>query len=195
MENNPLALPILAIIKQSPAGCSQYDLICRLEEQGIQFPVNTNSSQLTLFNKNFLVMNALYQLQGNLAEDRLYLFISALSIRLEKYKDEDEDVVSMPTTAPDSNLRNYYLDWNNLRDTTHADVVNLLSNFWGKFLAVDKQAEALNTLGLTATDDWSVIQKTYRRLAARHHPDRGGEQSRFVQIREAYEILLQCRTK
>lgn len=45
------------------------------------------------------------------------------------------------------------------------------------------------TLGVekTATDD--EIKKAYRRLAMKHHPDRGGDQSEFQKIQEAYAVL------
>ena len=44
-------------------------------------------------------------------------------------------------------------------------------------LGVDKQA----------TD--TEIKKAYRKLASQHHPDRGGDASKFKEIQEAYEVL------
>lgn len=38
-----------------------------------------------------------------------------------------------------------------------------------------------------ATQD--EIKKAYRRAAMKHHPDRGGDQSKFKEINEAYQIL------
>lgn len=39
----------------------------------------------------------------------------------------------------------------------------------------------------TATDD--DIKKAYRKLAMKHHPDRGGDQTIFQQVQEAYSVL------
>jgi len=39
----------------------------------------------------------------------------------------------------------------------------------------------------TATDD--EIKKAFRRLAHEHHPDKGGEQQKFKDINEAYQVL------
>ncbi|MBU0970887.1 MAG: J domain-containing protein [Proteobacteria bacterium] len=36
-----------------------------------------------------------------------------------------------------------------------------------------------------------TLTKIYRRLARAHHPDRGGSHDRFVEINEAYQILLE----
>ncbi len=46
-----------------------------------------------------------------------------------------------------------------------------------------------STLGVskTATDD--EIKKAFRRLAHEHHPDKGGDQKKFKDINEAYQIL------
>ena len=45
------------------------------------------------------------------------------------------------------------------------------------------------TLGVakTATDD--EIKKAFRKLAMKHHPDRGGDEAQFKQIQEAYATL------
>lgn len=44
-------------------------------------------------------------------------------------------------------------------------------------------------LGLTKSALPDEIKKAYRSLAMKHHPDRGGDESKFKQISEAYEIL------
>src|SRR3989344_3563036 len=46
--------------------------------------------------------------------------------------------------------------------------------------------EALG-VGKSASPD--EIKKAFRRLAVEHHPDRGGDEAKFKEINEAYEIL------
>jgi len=45
------------------------------------------------------------------------------------------------------------------------------------------------TLGVTEDDDEQIIKKAYRKLAATHHPDRGGDAEKFKVIAEAYAVL------
>jgi DnaJ-class molecular chaperone len=45
------------------------------------------------------------------------------------------------------------------------------------------------TLGLEPGSSQEDIKKAYRRLASKHHPDRGGDAEEFKKIQEAYERL------
>ena len=49
--------------------------------------------------------------------------------------------------------------------------------------------ELLEKLGLSAFASFEDIKKKFRLLAMRHHPDRGGDAERFIDIMEAYENL------
>jgi DnaJ-class molecular chaperone len=44
-------------------------------------------------------------------------------------------------------------------------------------------------LGLPNSASAEEIKKAYRSMAMKHHPDRGGDESNFKQISEAYEVL------
>lgn len=46
-----------------------------------------------------------------------------------------------------------------------------------KILGIDKQASAED------------IKRAYRRMASQHHPDKGGDKTRFQEIQEAYSVL------
>ena len=50
-------------------------------------------------------------------------------------------------------------------------------------------ANAYDTLGVPrdATDD--IIKQAYRKLAAKHHPDKGGDTAKFQEIQHAYDTL------
>lgn len=45
------------------------------------------------------------------------------------------------------------------------------------------------TLGVPKDADERTIKKSYRKLAAKHHPDKGGDADKFKEISAAYEIL------
>ena len=45
------------------------------------------------------------------------------------------------------------------------------------------------TLGLEKSADEKEIRKRYKKLAIKHHPDKGGDEAKFKEINAAYEIL------
>jgi curved DNA-binding protein len=44
-------------------------------------------------------------------------------------------------------------------------------------------------LGIDKNADQDTIKKAYRKLAMQYHPDRGGDQHKFQEIQEAYDML------
>lgn len=72
----------------------------------------------------------------------------------------------------------------------------LFDNFWQRFanveeqvIALDEHTIALRTLKLRADASQKEITRSYRELASRYHPDRGGDTETFISIRRAYELL------
>lgn len=51
------------------------------------------------------------------------------------------------------------------------------------------------TLGVNHTTSPGDIKKAYRRLASKHHPDKGGDEAAFKKIQEAYEVLSDPQKK
>lgn len=45
------------------------------------------------------------------------------------------------------------------------------------------------TLGVPRDADADTIKKAFRKLARKHHPDAGGDEAKFKEINEAYEVL------
>lgn len=190
MRENPFKAAILAVIRNTPTGLSEYDLIEQLAQRSNGVALDGDRTSLTLFRKHFLTMNALYQLQTELFADGWYLSISPLAIRLEPLR--DLGLTTLPAGGSEAVLRDYYLDWDHFDHTDQTDVAAMLTRFWERYIAVDKRLEALEVLELPADAAWRAVKQAYRRLAATHHPDKGGDPERFRAIREAYEVLSRC---
>ncbi len=188
MYHNYLVVPILNILRTQEGRLSEYDLIGQIEAKGVTIDVDVASYQLVLFKKHFMVMNALYTLQSELSAEGVYLQISALSITMTPMTSSDS-AGTVLTDHVNVKLSEYYLDWSNYDATGEEDVQRLLTGFWKRYAAIDKQQHALQILGLDADADWNSIREGYRRLARQYHPDRGGDEKQFIAVREAYEIL------
>jgi hypothetical protein len=187
MNANPLVIPILDILKNVTDKIGEYDIIRRLEQQGIVFPEDDDSYNVLMFKKHFMTMNALYHLQQDLFEDGYYLNISALDIAIEPLE-ESSNEQSLLDSA-EYKIRDYYLDWQHFKTTGEAEINELLSGFWNRYHSLGKQAEALEILELNSDASWEHVKHAYRRLVTEHHPDKGGKGARFIEIRSAYEVL------
>jgi len=160
-----------------------------LEDSDCPIEVGNVGAQLALFRKHFLIMNALYRLQDSLWEEGVGLRISALEICLIPVGSVSRRQITDPAQAK---LREYYQDWQNFDNKGEAYVQELLNSFWTRYLANDEKFTALKMLELDEQADWSMVRDSYRRLVNEHHPDKGGDQKRFIEIREAFEILRCC---
>lgn len=52
-----------------------------------------------------------------------------------------------------------------------------------------------STLGINKTANSEEIKQAYRKLASKHHPDRGGDTATFQKIQEAYDTLSDPQKK
>lgn len=185
--HNPLIPEILSLLRHHSEGMSEYELMQHCSEHGL-FEHLVEESQLALFQKHFMIMNALYELQFQLWQDeKLYLEVSPLKVQLVTLSDNSEETAMV--IAETEKLSEYYRDWNNFEETDEQGVTDLLSSFWQRFASVEKREEAFKILELDAGAKKQQIIDSYRRLAAMHHPDKGGDQERFIRVRQAYETL------
>ena len=107
-------------------------------DDGIRLRVDGKAYELMLFQKHFLVMNALYRLQIQLLEDQeIYLSISPLLIKLEPMVHRCN--TELLADYGDAKLSEYYLDWNNF-DQSLTDVKTLLDDFWKRYFAGEQRA-------------------------------------------------------
>lgn len=219
-SDNPLCLIVLSILKDTKESISLYTLMKSIEKAGYSL-VNNNtgskgadysatissvgsgktapSNELLLFRKNFVVMNALYQIKNDLNGSGFNLYISSLNIVLAS---EGQDcglnlsVLTEEDRLTDEALSQYYLDWDHYSASNEGIVEDLLSSFWNYFTKYDnlhngedKRSYALKTLGLESSASWENIKQAYRIKIATSHPDKGGTSTQFIEIREAYQIL------
>ncbi len=187
MFENPLIVPVLEILREADAAITEHQLMKTLEQDNVHFSELAESQNLALFQKHFLIMNALYQLQQRLLDEKVYLYISPLAIYMQPAK--IESVQLLAELNSDEHLRGYYTDWHNFLQASESQVNILLDQFWQLYFLQEKKADAYQVLDLPVKAPWCEVQKNYRKLAALHHPDRGGDAVRFIAIRQAYEIL------
>ncbi len=201
LKENPLILVIFNILKKNNQSLSLYQLMGILEKNNydITFSSINSSHDLLLFRKNFVVMNALYQLKNDLLDSDYTLKISSLEIILLS-ADKKNQCVTEDDAVSNASLSNYYLDWNNFTSTNEGDVEKLLNNFWSQYSKlslesneIDKRLDSLHILGLEFNASWKNIQQAYRKLIIVCHPDKGGDTLQFIKIREAYLILKLTR--
>ena len=189
---NPLVGPILVILKTHPNGMSEFDILKALKERLPEFSQLAEDNNLLLFRQHFLIMNALYQLQSSLwQEDNLTLHISAMRIHLVSATQIHRSDSTTLSDSVDAKLAAYYLDWEEYEKTGIDEVSHLLNSFYkGISLSGDRES-ALKTLQIQSTNPTkTVIKQQYRKLAQQHHPDRGGDQDLFIDLRQAYEYLM-----
>lgn len=201
---NPLLLPVLRCLKRQTHAIGVHELMVAVEAEldaAIQaLPGVADGWQLALFQKNFLLMNALFHWQEKLRMEGMQLSVSTLHIALAPLPTEMGQQLAT-TLEPGEDplaLAQYYLDWDNFETSSAQQVDELLAGFWrgclsSAFLSPESQGEALQCLGLSIDADHAAIKQRYRDLAAQHHPDRGGSAEQFIAIREAYEILSHAR--
>ena len=137
-----------------------------------------------LFRAHFLLKHALYTLQNIYLQDRrYYLDITMIWISRNAF------IEGQSAIAPHDSVRAYYLDIAHYFETEEEEVNDLLNQFWRKFLAQDDRKAALDILGLPLNADHSQVKVQYRKLAQRHHPDKGGCEERFKRISAAKRLL------
>ena len=186
---NPLVVTILQVLKNRQTALGIHHLLQEIKSIA-PLPDFDDDEQLALFKLNWLMMNALYQLQQALLGDGYYLQISTLEIMLSPLNKHGPQ--AQQQTLQHQPLRDYYLDWKNFSNTTIDEVQSMLEGVWQEYLNPGQQLAAYKTLGLEGGESWAQVKKAYRKLVVVHHPDKGGQASRFMEVRQAYECLKQA---
>ncbi len=181
-----LAAPLERMLRESPAGISEFDLIRRLQTKADlpEFGAGALRDPLSLFRTHFILFHALYRLSDRLAGSGETVRVHCLRCCILASPPVPAGALDRP--GP---LRSYYLDLDNLESADAGSVERLMGDFWRVFLRQDRRAEALAVLELSDPVDDREIKAAYRRLAMRHHPDRGGDTAALQRLNEALTVL------
>jgi len=189
LEHNPdisLADLVLQALEAHPLGISEYELIQWLKNTGHEsFQDVEFWDRLSLFQTHFILFHTLYQLkQRSWGHNSATLEINPLKIILLPVGNSaGSDVIEHDP------LMDYYLDIDNLKNTSENDIAELLTNFWRTLSNQDKRSAALRELELDDPVDYVKIKHQHRRLVMRHHPDRGGNKEKLQAINAAMDFL------
>ncbi|WP_018935080.1 DNA-J related domain-containing protein [Thioalkalivibrio sp. ALJ24] len=183
-------------VRAQAEGQTEHALIARLRDAGVvPFAGADLREPLGLFRTHFLLFHCLYRLRDRLAGEGAWLRIHCLDIGLQARAPEDARGAATSGTrraglVREDPLRAYYLDLTTLDHMDAAAVQALLDGFWRRMDGGDRRAAALAVLELADPVDDAEIRSRYRRLAQRHHPDRGGDTAMLQRLNEARWILL-----
>lgn len=184
-QTQDLMHAIDAILDQHTQGLSLYELIKTLSSPEIAFFDDRPLAEPQgLFQTNFVVMNALYQL----GRDSINHYYEIHSLKICKHPKENRAKRSKAEIKEQDPLEAYYLDWANFNQSEQ-EINELINQFWERMLVMDFEDKDLQTLDLTKPVTLSEIKQQYRRLSQQHHPDKGGDAEYFVEIQQAYNRL------
>lgn len=180
---------LVELLREHPEGLSEHALLTRLQQrQYIHIDADGFHDLVKLFRMHFLLFHRLYQLRDELhARKQGTLAIHTLCIRLLPYQTGSSGV------EIEDPLRAYYLDLDQLRSTTEIELESMLSRFWSALKTPISSADRQWALSLLELDEQASdqqIKQSWRRLAMRHHPDRGGDEELLKQLNQAVSLLL-----
>lgn len=178
-----IALQVL--LEKHANGIGEYDLMQSLRNQGYLDFLSEPALPHELFQAHFILFHSLYLLSNRFLDEKKYLLdIHTLKIQLLPYQQGNNDL------QVEDKLKAYYLDFDNLENTSEEDVYDMLASFWNKYNRFDNREDALLELGLKDPVDDKIIKKEYRRLIMLHHPDRGGDTEKLQKLNDAIKSLL-----
>jgi len=179
---------IIKIIQSCGGLLREYELLQLVEKEHPEF-FEALGENLTLYKKHFYLFHCLYQLRTDLLKQNQSIIILATEIRLVELTNTENQLGETDALAE------FYGDFNNL-NLSDDEVTGMLTQFWEKYLAIDKKADALKILGLNDISNLSKneINQRYKKLANQYHPDKGGDNEKFTRIKDAKEQLLKLVT-
>ncbi|MFO8006552.1 MAG: DNA-J related domain-containing protein [Candidatus Brocadiia bacterium] len=188
--DHALLAAVLDAVREQPRGQTEHTLLRRLADRNVAPFAGARLDQpLELFRAHFLLFHCLYRLRDQLVHRGEWLGIHCLEIALAPLEADPGTPGDGRTVAAADPLRSYYLDLGNLESMDAATVEAMLSDFWRRLDGSGRRREALRVLGLDDDADGQTVRRQYRRLAQRHHPDKGGDTETLQKINEAMMVL------
>ena len=169
------------------SGISEFDLIGLLKRPPYSlFDEEALRDPLMLFQTHFLVFHALYKLQikwRESGEGRLDIHTTKILLRADIQPQNKGDSQAQAHLAGLDPLASYYLNLDNLKGTSEADVVTLLDDFWlhmsGQNQGPSNTKDRDKACDILKLDKRNILtlnslKAHYRKALLRVHPDRGG---------------------
>lgn len=166
----------------------EFELLKQLHSEGFEEFASSLDS-LELFKTHFLLFHFLYQLQDEWLNLNIgYLEIHTLEIQLKSIPVKNSLNIN-------NSLRDYYLNAEELSQTTQEDVEELIDSFWKKFSQQMSETEVMECLAVLELKEIpqteNQAKKHCKTLLQKHHPDKGGDMEQFINIQDASKRLLQ----
>ncbi len=186
-----LTQPVMQLIEQYQC-LSEHELIGHLQKPPYELiDKQALRSHEGLFCTHFLLRHILYRIQKSWYQKQSALL--SIELKLIQKKPFNGSVKQALAVNEQLPLRDYYLDLTHLLEMDTQQVDNLLTSFWQRYIAHQSADEHLQCLGLKVPSSAAQIEHRYRQLAMQHHPDKGGDRERFMQITHAYQQLKRQR--
>ncbi len=175
---------LIDFIQSSGGATSEYRLLQFVDKTCPEF-FATLGDNPSLFKKHFYLFYHLYLLTNNLSESSQFLKISSIEIKICQYDD-----TTRFDLAETDGLKEFYSNIDNL-NLSDQEVNEMLDQFWQKYLAIDKKTQAILLLGLENIKNLDIlmIKNRFNQLAHKYHPDKGGKEDYFFELKQAYNIL------
>lgn len=158
---------------------------------------NELSPDLQRFQQHFVLYHVLYRLQTHwLSLNKGFLSIGLAKVTL--FKADLSAAVDLSERDGNSGRREYYSNWQHFYAMSEQLLDEYLQQFWQYFSQGAVSGATLSTEQaqqlLNLNPGFSLVQlkKAYRSQALLFHPDRAhGQSEKFIDIRQAYQLLLQ----
>ncbi|AHC16200.1 DNA-J related domain-containing protein [Salinispira pacifica] len=174
------------ILKNYPEGITEYQLLKLLQERFAGVFNSAESEPLEIYHSHFFLFHCLYHLQRQLWRSGQDLNIFCLDIRIVNYQpaaesgkrpvpDHTTEKPAEQSLDPADPLREYYLDWSNYEEADEESVAGMLRTASRLLNAYWQKDEAMETLGLTEPLNRDELNRRFRELSKKYHPDAGAD--------------------
>jgi hypothetical protein len=178
------------LLKQQQYCVDEYSLVKYLDAAGIFAKLTIKETTLGLFVKHFTIRRCLYQQQMSFEKIGFRLKCDLMRFTLQPLPATATQSPALITDrSSEALLAEFYGDINTLLNANSDGINKLIAEFWIQYEAYSRADEAYDILGIPKASSWQVVQQAYRKLAAKYHPDRGGDAALFIQVTTAYDRL------